>query len=386
MLCMKIPFTCLILFLTLSYPAQAQDGPPAHALDRNAALSYWQAFALTPPIDAELRKSLGQAVSGKVPLNDDLRKLVDSSRNALRYLHRGTQFKQCTWGLAYESGPYAMLPHLTKARDLARVALLRARLRFEVDETTGAMDDIVAAMTLGRHAGREGVIILISILVNYAIEFQAIETIAEFLPRLSGTQRQSLERRLRELPLQGGMQKAVAGEKQVFLTWLIRDITKAKAKPRILELVAGEVDSDLKKRVESATTSRLLKWANEVEAVYDEGAEWMALSPDQAAAKDKELIERLKDKEAGNPLGVMFLPSFGAARRTEALYLTRRALLQAAFAILKNGKGVVSRPEYRDPFGDGPFEYRKTKSGFRLVAAFVHNDARVTLSVGSTDE
>ena len=352
---------------------------------RNAALSYWQAFALMPRIDAGLRRSLGEAVSAKRPIDSGLRKLVDSSENALRYLHRGTRFKQCTWGLAYENGPFAMLPHLTKVRDLARIALLRARLRFEADETTGAMDDIVAAMTMGRHAGQEGVIILSSILVDYTIEFQAIQTIAEFLPKLNGTQRQSLEQSFRELPVQGGMQKAVAGEKQLFMTWLIREIKTAKAKQRTVEF-GGEGDSDLKKRVASATTNQLLQWANEMKSVYEEGAKYVALSTEQAAAKEEELMERLTDKDSGNPLGAMFLPSFGAARRAEARYLTQLALLQAAFAILKNGKGVISQPEFRDPFGDGPFEYRKTKSGFQLVGAHVHNNAPVTLSIGGADE
>jgi hypothetical protein len=169
------------------------------------------------------------------------------------------------------------------------------------------------------------------------------------------------------------------------MTWLIREIKTAKAEQRTVEF-GGEGDSDLKKRIASATTNQLLQWANELKSVYEEGAKYVALSPEQAAAKEEELMERLTDKDSGNPLGAMFLPSFGAARRAEARYLTQHGLLQAAFAILKNGKGVISQPEYRDPFGDGPFEYRKTVSGFQLVAALVHNNVPVTLSVGSADE
>ena len=366
----------------LTRPAVVQDAPPPRA---NAALAYWQAFALMPAIDNDLRKKLGQCVSGEHPVDKQLQDLVNSSANALQYMHRGTKVDACDWGIAYDLGPYAMLPHLSKSRDLARIALLRARLSFNAGENQAAMDDIIATVRLGRHSAQEGVIILISILVNYGIEAQIVDTTAEFLPKMKKAEIQSLRNRLRDIPKPSSMSEAILGERELFLTWLIDAAGKESAQQKLVEL-AGSVDDGLKKKVSAASAQQLVRWARDLNDVYEAGSRLMKLSPDEALAAEKKLLAPLQAPESANPLGMMFLPSFGSARRAEAHYLTRQALLQAAFDVQLSGSSALSRPENRDPFGDGPFRYQKTDSGFELVSDYVHQKSPVTLRIGAASK
>jgi len=66
-------------------------------------------------------------------------------------LHRGAALRHCDWGISYEDGIYALLPRAPAARVLTCLACLRARLRFEAGQYSEAIDDLIAAMTLGRH-------------------------------------------------------------------------------------------------------------------------------------------------------------------------------------------------------------------------------------------
>lgn len=362
-------------------PLAAQKPLRLEPLNQNAALSYWQAFALLPPIDDEMRKRLASCVAGEAPVDDDLRKLVDSSTNSLTYLYRGARIESCGWGVASENGPYAYLPHLSKARELARVALLRARIRFEAGQVDGGIDDSIAAIQLGRHAGQEGVIVLINILVGFAIESEAIGTIADSLHLLSQAQRNKFARRIDQIQPTLDMTTALQGEKDVFLGWMIRQLESGGSKDLILDLVSGDVDERITNRVNKASQEELLKWARDLGAIYDTGFGIMSLSPDEAMQKADELAAQLGDETTGNPLGELFLPSFGAARQAEAVFVTRKTMLKAAFALFGSDLSVLNRPAYRDPFGDGPLELKRVEGAAELVSDLKRGGEPIKLRV-----
>ena len=66
---------------------------------------------------------------------------------------------------------------------LTSLACLRARLRFEAGQNAEAIDDLLAAMTLGRHVSLTTKVSS-RVLVGYAIEHRMIETLALYLPKL----------------------------------------------------------------------------------------------------------------------------------------------------------------------------------------------------------
>src|SRR5439155_3890399 len=102
------------------------------------------------------------------PLDAHARENVTKAEYALQMMHRGATLRHCDWGISYEDGIYVRLPHLPAARVLSALACLRARMRFEEGQSAEAIDDIVAAMTLGRHVSLDST--FIAILVGYSIE------------------------------------------------------------------------------------------------------------------------------------------------------------------------------------------------------------------------
>ena len=141
-------------------PAAAQPVEVKPEPSANAALQYWQAFAVMPALDKGQEKILAEWAT--VPLDAAVRKLVESSRMSVEYLRRGARMRHCDWGLDYNDGVGLLLPHLGKARDLARLAALHARLEFERGNR-GAGVEVVANINRAAEApkaidaGAEGV-------------------------------------------------------------------------------------------------------------------------------------------------------------------------------------------------------------------------------------
>src|SRR5215212_180508 len=98
----------------------------------NAALQYWQAFAMLPALDAKQEKLLENW--SEAPLDGAVSKLLDQSHPSLMFLHRAAKLKRCDWGFDYRDGISMLLPHLTKARVLSRLAGLDARRAFEAHQ------------------------------------------------------------------------------------------------------------------------------------------------------------------------------------------------------------------------------------------------------------
>ena len=207
-----------ILVLPLGYASA--DAPPD--LGANAALKYWQAFAQLPKFtDAEEHKLNAESLT--MPLDAHAREIVTKADYALRMMHRAAALPHCDWGIGYEDGIDILLPHAQAARTLSTLACLRARIRFEDGHNAEAIEDIVDAMTLGRHVSLDGS--LITVLVNYAIEHRTSETLALYLPKLNAEMIKSLKTRLGALPPFGTPAEGlVPFEEKAGLDWLIRKI------------------------------------------------------------------------------------------------------------------------------------------------------------------
>src|SRR5262249_43543153 len=147
----------------------------------NAALKYWQVFAQLPRM-TEAQEHKFDAECLTMPLDAHAREIVTRADYALRMMHRAAALPRCDWGIGYEDGIELLLPHVQAARMLSNLACLRARIRFQDGHNADAIEDIVAAMTLGRHVSLDGT--LISVLRNYGIERRTGETLALYLPRL----------------------------------------------------------------------------------------------------------------------------------------------------------------------------------------------------------
>src|SRR5438270_13424546 len=94
----------LLLSLAPPQPTPAAPQPPDAKPDlaANAALKYWEAFALMPALDKDQETLLAEW--NKVPLDESARKLITASQKSRLYLYRGAKLRRCDWSLDYEDG------------------------------------------------------------------------------------------------------------------------------------------------------------------------------------------------------------------------------------------------------------------------------------------
>jgi hypothetical protein len=111
--------------------------------------------------------------------------------------------------------------------------------------------------------------------------------------------------------------------------------------------------------------------------VYDELEKVLALSDNEFDAKYPEFQ---KKAEAANALAGVLLPALDKVRAKERRNRARLAMLLAAIAVVEGGPEKLK--SIRDPFGDGPFEYRKLEQGFELTSKLRFEGEPVKLVVG----
>src|SRR5262249_12569456 len=186
-------FLAMTIFALPTESAFADAGPD---MGGNAALKYWQAFATLPRFTDAEEKKLGEYLT--IPLDTQARDLVAKADYALQMMHRGAALRHCEWGIGSEDGIYVRLPHINAARVLSSLASLRARIRFEEGHNAEAIEDIVAALTLGRQVSPEGGFVIL--LAGYGMEHRMIETLGLYLPRLDPQIIKNLKTRLDALP------------------------------------------------------------------------------------------------------------------------------------------------------------------------------------------
>src|SRR5436305_10181793 len=139
---------------------------------------------------------------------------------SVQYLRRGAKLRRCDWGLDYNDGLGLLLPHLAKARDLARLAALHARLEFHRGHPDEGVEDVAAIFVLARHVTDP---IMIALLVSYNIDGIAVEALAPELPRL-GESLHSLAAHLEKLPATATLSQVILNEKMHMDGWMIQKL------------------------------------------------------------------------------------------------------------------------------------------------------------------
>jgi hypothetical protein len=361
--------------------AQAPDVKPD--LGANAALKYWQAFALLPALDKDQQKILEQW--DKAPFDAAALKLIDRSRMSRLYLLRAAKLPRCDWSLDYQDGIDLHLPHLGKARTLASLTALHARHEFEQGHWKAGAEDVTALLGLARHLEADPPAI-IQYLVGCAIETVAIRTAAPYLPELKAVLPGPASAALQELGAGATLQQMVLKEKEMGARWFLRKLKRAEQHKKgswqdlwkhvLVPAEGHREDQDL---VKSATTfEEAVKLLEDLLPWYDRMAKVAALSWREFDAQYPVLIKQAK---AANPLAGYVLPNVGRLVPTVRRAQTQRALFRAALAVVQGGQDRLR--EIPDPYGKGPFAYRALDRGFELRSALVVRGQPVTLSVGT---
>jgi hypothetical protein len=372
-------------------PVPAPDASPGASRDGNAALSYWLAFALMPEADQQQQvidawtgeHSITDA-PGKVSADPKVIELLGSATAELDLLRRGARMGHCDWGLDYAQGPELLMPHLAMGRQLATLAALRARHRFEEGRPREGVVDALLAMKLGRDVGSDP--ILIAVLVQYGIQSLSIDILARHLPALDAEELGQLAQTIEELPMGDRLGQVWDTERRFMVDWF-EERLKQQAEngqgewaERVLAIPTFD-DASRKKLREAGVPplEKALAQLGEIRAYY---ADLEKLTDGPPDALDAGLAAANARVSPDNLLFRFLAPNVDHVFRVRRLDQARKAMLNAAVAVQRDGPGRLQENALADPFGDGPFEYRKTADGFDLLSKLTRDGEPVTLSVG----
>lgn len=365
-----------ILALALLSPLAAPAQPPESSnLAGNAALQYWQAFHHMPALSKEQEELLNGWRT--VPLDDAAVKLVDASKTSLMYLHRGAKLPACDWGLDYNDGISLLLPHLAQSRQLAQLAALRARYECEHGNRRSGRDDATAMMVLSRHVGRDPV--MISHLVRLLIESMVVDLVSPYVPEMRASPQDVLGQ-FESLPAPATLQQMVLREKQYMADSIVKELNRMEhEKPGSWRagwhMMLGENGPQALKDIESL--AKAAKFVDDLTPIYEPLAKYVAL-PHKEFEEQYPAFKEKVYKE--NPLAGTLLPAIDKIRNKENQQRARMEMLLTAIAIAHDGPEAAKKT--KDPFGDGPFEYKPLDRGFELKSQLLFEGKPVTLTVG----
>jgi hypothetical protein len=369
-------FLSFVLSLPLAATVQESNAKPD--LGANAALKYWIAFALLPSLDKGQEKLLEGAT--KATLDEAALKLIERSQRSRLYLQRGARLPYCDWGLVYDDGIFMVLPYLPKSMTLARLTVLDARHEFEHGQWKAGADDVTALLRLAHHLRMNN--LTLGNLVGYAIERMAIEAAAPYLPQLKAAFPETVVAGL-EGPTPASLPQIVLLEKRISAEWFIKELKRAEQRKKgswqdlWKEIFTPREGVDQELQQLPPSFEQAVKMVEDLLPYYDELARLVAMPP---KAFDVQYPEFIKKAKAASRLTSFFLPNMdhfvASVRRAQ----TQMALFKAALAVVRGGPDALK--DIRDPFGDGPFEYRALDKGFELKSKLLVKDQPLTLVVG----
>ena len=304
--------TALVWLLPLSLLTHPLCGQEPYAqpdkID-NAALVYWQAFAVLPEFSDEEAALLSRREQGE-PLPAEASVLLKKSESALQVIRPLGPNTPCRWEIIVD-GPATLLPHLSKARQLARLLILEARSKAESDPPA-AIAPLTAALLLGRNVD-EGV--LIQLLVGEAIEGQVLDVAEPLLEKLDPVSAAQLGKSFGKLPPRAQMDEAIRYEREVFGEWLEPIFTGDPA-AALLKLRAMGTGNDLGEMVRltamlSQSKEERQKAFDQFLAQYDKMAAACRLPREESAQALKKIEEEIK--ASPNTLISMLMPALGKA-------------------------------------------------------------------------
>jgi hypothetical protein len=374
-----LPALFLALSLLLPTAAMGQSADAKVDLGANAALKYWTAFALVPSLDKDQEKLLENCT--KAPLDAAALSLLDKSQGSRVYLHRGAKLERCDWSEDYEEGIRLLLPHLSKSRTLSRLGALHVRHEFEQGHWQAGAEDIAALLKLARHLEMDHLII--PSLVGWSIERTAIEAAAPYLPELKPAVAETLSAVLDAPPTGATLPQMVHMEKEMGPMWLIQELKEAERHKKGSwkgvwdETFNGTKEPEWEVAKSVRTFEQAIKGLEEVLPVYDELEKMVALPWKEFDAQYPEFMRKAM---AVNPVGGLLLPAMHKVTESKRRATTQLALFRAAIAIVQGDPDKIK--DTKDPFGDGPFEYRALDKGFELKSKFLVEGQPLTLTVG----
>jgi hypothetical protein len=353
----------------------------------NAAVKYLradvalrQSYPLAPDAASKLQEAL------ESPLDGEDEKLVAAAKEALVEFRHGAALKTCDWTLSFQDGPFADTSHRGAIKELVAVSGLRARLRFRDGDLQGAMNDALAAMAAARHLSVDGT--LASVLFAYKLENAISGVLARNLDQFSAMQLNELAIGLDALPSGSSLGSAFEAEK-VRRNDLLPIAEGARTRDELIERLLNGIpflQSNKSLAAEivdgcGGSVNGFVNCVNQQQSFYTSWAPRFGFSPEQFETEYQADIAKLSKT---NPVVRVLTPALPRFRWAEAYCQTRRALLQAAIAVRRDGPSTLNR--HLDPYDGNPFSYSSVDGGFRLESRLKDNGIPLFLTLVPTTE
>jgi len=228
-------------------------------------------------------------------------------------------------------------------------------------------------------------------LVGYAITAAAIDAAAPYLPDLKSSLPPNAAAAVAALPAEPTIAQLLLKEKQVGPVWLLDRLKAAERRqPGSWSTVwketfdaalagnEGEAGANREAIQSVKSFEQATKWIDELLPFYDELIKLSALPPREFDARYPEYVKKAK---AINPLAETFYPQLDKFLDSQRRHQTQLALFQAALSIVQGGPNKLG--DIKDPYGEGPFEFRALDKGFELKSKLLVKGQPLTLAVGA---
>ena len=308
----------------------------------NAALIYWQSFALLPELDEEQMKKLnGLEVdiwSAEPNLSPEegkeLLAIMKKSEDSVRLLDLISEDTPCDWGIVF-TGPGTHLPHMGKARLLAKILQLSGEKALLMGMQDLAAQRFAQALRLGRHLGNDALILQ---LVGEKIEEYVVTTVTRQIDAAPDASNynllaKGLAERIKNLPARPTVADAYRNEKKSFYSW-IEKVLLGSDEVSAEELKAAE---DALQATGWATFLKASPVADRQRAMEDlkkHYDELIAFCEDHNADMETRLAEWDEKIENTRSFSLLWLPStqpiIGARQASQAWQEFEAKLQQAA--------------------------------------------------------
>jgi hypothetical protein len=301
----------------LAAGATLLTGAPAPAqtdLGNNAALRYWQAFSI---IDNDIRETTNQIAKrmhdSPIELSPEEQAAMETSADTVTLLLEASSMKSCEFGIQYEKGPGAILPHLGAMRSGALLLQVDARLRWSEADPHAAVERAAAIIRMSHHLSDER--LLISSLVSASIFSGGADLISALDDAgvLGDDQRAALLAALSEFDAADpfGTKRSLIAERDIISAWARDQIASGEAATTFTDaasLLTNGTEADW----EHMDADSLHAYVDLYVAAFDQIlAAWEA--PDYA-----ERFAAIEGEVASGgfgPVAKAMLPSLGAVKR-----------------------------------------------------------------------
>jgi hypothetical protein len=389
--------------------AGAQEPARKPDASGNEALLYWQAFGLLSGLPKEERLAAEGGYSWQPSPPEVRREVFQKTAEAAKTIYRATRMARCDWAEDPAEGTAPMLPRVQMCRSLARFLAFRAKHQFEQGQHRAAVDDLLAGFTLARHTAADDT--CIGMLVGVAIESVFAATSLEHLQQMDPATLDALQSGLDHIPPRPTWKAILAQDSRRLDEWFIPQFAatsdseawKATLRKMYPDAPVSDSASNLppkspkgkpdspkvqqEARPEEPQASVLIERFGTREALVSHLKEGHKLLDELAqfpfpppGTPSPQLMAKIDEMAKRSPL---FRDYCSLSANSYSLYsrgAVRFQLLRAAIAVQRHGREALK--DYPDPSGDGPFEYRKRKEGFELVAKLKSHLGPLSVKVG----